>query len=1437
MYELPCAQICRPLLIYRSFPRFVRQVKGFHSLLRVEQRCAEGLARRIPILFIVLCLCRLVFAGGGEYVVCTQAGRQGSPDIWQDWVVWHAHVEGGDSDVWAGNLSSGALVRITYSGAALNPRIDGGVVVWQDARSGEFDIYAYDLTTGVQWAVCADSGNQVDPAIGGGRIVWRTGGYPQWDSVWAHTISDGRTVLVCDAPGNKWRPDVDGNIVVWGDYRNGNWDVFGYDLAGGGEFVVADGAGYQRCASIDGGLVAYEECLSGDDGTVGVYDIAGGTRRYLGIPGLCDWVGIQGKYVVWGDYRGNETDIYGLDLETDQEFNVCSKSGWQFRPAVYGDTAVWADDRNGAGNRAIWGRSLTDTDYDDVTIEPEVTEVDKWFTEFFEGEGWADAFDLAYTAITLVPHGSTSYAISSEAITSLPTDPAGGTVLPLGDDAYATVSVNGSTFHVGSNGYVTFREGDRDYSESLTDHFDTMRLSAYFTDLDPSSGGSVSWKQAEGSVVVTWENVPDFGGVGSNTFQLEMYDDGGIRFAWLGVTTDHAIVGLSGGGGIPADFEEADMSSYAGSSGSGSGSGEDPGEFYTEIFEADEAGFDLMHQAVVLTPAGDGSYMTSVREVSGLPTDPAGGTVLSLQDDDYVGVETNGQTFYVGSNGYITFDEGDYDYSASLADHFQTARLSGLFTDLDPSSGGRVTWKRLWNRIVVTWEDVPGFGGVGSNTFQIEMYDDGSVQMAWLDISAERGVVGVSGGGGVPSSFVESDLSGYEPYTGGSDWAMDDSLVGYWSFDEGYGDTAYDSAGLADATVVGPQWVSDAWGTALSFDGIDDYVQCPHEDDLEISGEIALSAWIRIPEIPEGDNWTIISSEDESTFTGISLSVSGGENHDSQSCPPGHLRFRIGNGYGWLATNANARIPTGRWVHVAVSRKAGEDAVVYYDGVPQASSSMGWDGHVAYLQNWTIGASTEMEADDCFFGAIGAVRVFKEALSQSEIDTLCIRRISVGKKTNQSSTAHRGYGWRATDNNTNGIYRHGSVTCTSFEAYPWWEVDLEGQHYIEAIHVWNRTDCAVERLDDYYIFVSRQPFTSSDPAVTAAQSGVWSRHVIGVPLPDALETVAQVGRYVRIQLARTDYLHLAEVEVIGRPIFPHLANVAMGRPTLQSSTAFKGDSRRATDGNTDGIYRYGSVTCTACEANPWWEVDLEDVHYIEAIELWNRTDVSSERLDDYYVFVSQYPFTSMDPLVTASDPQVWALHATGIPLPDALHAVGRKGRYIRVQLARTDYLHLAEVRIFGERIYMHDLNVAAYKATAQSSTAYNGDRWRAVDDNTQGTYRYRSVTCTAFERNPWWEVDLGAEHDIEAIEVWNRTDCALDRLKDYYVFVSSEPFSSEDIDTTASQTNIWSRHVFGVPLPNALHPVGTTGRYIRIQLRGTDHLHLAEVRVLGQSSY
>src|SRR5262245_9330812 len=71
-------------------------------------------------------------------------------------------------------------------------------------------------------------------------------------------------------------------------------------------------------------------------------------------------------------------------------------------------------------------------------------------------------------------------------------------------------------------------------------------------------------------------------------------------------------------------------------------------------------------------------------------------------------------------------------------------------------------------------------------------------------------------------------------------------LVGYWNFDEGIGLTAIDLSGNNNTGVLsnGPLWTDGKFNGAVSFDGVDDYIEVAHSASLNITRELTVSAWI-----------------------------------------------------------------------------------------------------------------------------------------------------------------------------------------------------------------------------------------------------------------------------------------------------------------------------------------------------------------------------------------------------------------------------------------------------------------------------------------------------------------------------------------------------------------------------------------------------------------
>jgi hypothetical protein len=194
-------------------------------------------------------------------------------------------------------------------------------------------------------------------------------------------------------------------------------------------------------------------------------------------------------------------------------------------------------------------------------------------------------------------------------------------------------------------------------------------------------------------------------------------------------------------------------------------------DFFTENFSAGD--FDLAFTTLTFTPDGSTSFYRLCREPAAVfPTDPAGGTPVTLGDDTYLftalaGGATvsiygqSGGSFYIGANGHLTLTASNHTdfFYPELAVYFERARVSALYADLNPATGGSVSWRQLSNRVAVTYLAVPEYGVNNTNNFQMELFFNGIIRVTWLEIDAVNALVGLSRGTGQPAGFVESDFS------------------------------------------------------------------------------------------------------------------------------------------------------------------------------------------------------------------------------------------------------------------------------------------------------------------------------------------------------------------------------------------------------------------------------------------------------------------------------------------------------------------------------------------------------------------------------------------------------------------------------------------------------------------------------------------------------
>ena len=227
-----------------------------------------------------------------------------------------SHTSISTTQLTVANWFVGTPVDPDLSGDQMYPKASGTRVVWQDKRSGHWQIYTKDLTGGVSAVVGTGTVDSEHPSIDGNVIAWQDGRSGNY-RIYFHNMTSSvpEQGINSDPQGaypsrNEENPAVGDNWIAWQDNRLGNWDIFAYDMSTGEVRQITNSERDQINPVISNGIL------------------------------------------YWEDYRNGPADIYSYNLASGVETRVTFNDYNQITPAASGNTVVWTDDRN--GNKAIY---------------------------------------------------------------------------------------------------------------------------------------------------------------------------------------------------------------------------------------------------------------------------------------------------------------------------------------------------------------------------------------------------------------------------------------------------------------------------------------------------------------------------------------------------------------------------------------------------------------------------------------------------------------------------------------------------------------------------------------------------------------------------------------------------------------------------------------------------------------------------------------------------------------------------------------------------------------------------------------------------------------------------------------------------------------------------------------------------------------------------
>jgi hypothetical protein len=138
--------------------------------------------------------------------------------------------------------------------------------------------------------------------------------------------------------------------------------------------------------------------------------------------------------------------------------------------------------------------------------------------------------------------------------------------------------------------------------------------------------------------------------------------------------------------------------------------------------------------------------------------------------------------------------------------------------------------------------------------------------------------------------------------------------IAVYTFNEGSGTTAVDSAGSHNGTIEGATWTSEGrYGSALNFDGLDDSVSIPDASALDLaSSSFTLEAWVRPDSLSAWTGTPVISKIDNPNGNKSGYLMRAA----AAGTKPNGL---LANSGSTINASGSAPLPTATWSHLALS--------------------------------------------------------------------------------------------------------------------------------------------------------------------------------------------------------------------------------------------------------------------------------------------------------------------------------------------------------------------------------------------------------------------------------------------------------------------------------------------------------------------------------------
>ncbi|KAF5090824.1 PKD domain-containing protein [Methanospirillum sp. J.3.6.1-F.2.7.3] len=272
------------------------------------------------------------------------------PRVDEQYVTWTQYE--GQGKIWFYDMKSGKREMVAnIMSDQNNPDISGGIIVWDDNRHGNSNIYSYNIPMHKETPVYVDTTNQFRPAISQDMVVFEDFGNDDLRDIGMVKVGTSARPMYINVNGkDKGNPDIDGDWIAYQqlDDNKNDWNIYLFNYKTDKTVQVTRDTKIQQNPRISGDYVVWEDNRNGK-WDIFMYNIKKDMTTAVTFDDYDDVEpSVSGSKIVWTRYDQDGTsDIYMVDLQIPKTYAVCVGPGNQIRPDICVDKVVWQDDRFG----------------------------------------------------------------------------------------------------------------------------------------------------------------------------------------------------------------------------------------------------------------------------------------------------------------------------------------------------------------------------------------------------------------------------------------------------------------------------------------------------------------------------------------------------------------------------------------------------------------------------------------------------------------------------------------------------------------------------------------------------------------------------------------------------------------------------------------------------------------------------------------------------------------------------------------------------------------------------------------------------------------------------------------------------------------------------------------------------------------------------------